>query len=179
LSTNLEESARLAGGHRWIENRCFEVLGGWVPGAAGSGAAGAVEASLMLDRHSAHHAWRADQWWDRLPVLARVERDSFCVAPSPGWSAGLDALAALADPGARLCAAYRVVIPRLHSRYSAHLAVAGAVADSSNRRTLGIVMADLAADWQEGERVLESYLGATSWSAAMGAAARIDGLLAG
>lgn len=172
MSTTLEESARLAGGHRWIENRCFEVLGGWVIDLG-------VDAAVMVDRHSRHHAWRADQWWDRLPVLARVERDSFCLAPSPGWSAGLDALAALSGQDARLCAAYRVVIPRLHSRYSAHLAVAGEAADGSSRRTLGIVMADLAADWHEGERVLEDVLGSASSVAAMGSAAEIDALLAG
>ena len=73
----LEDAARLAGSHRWIESRLFEILGGWVASTE------EVHAKLLFDRHSQHHAWRAAQWWDRLPVSSGL--DSVPVSPSKGW----------------------------------------------------------------------------------------------
>lgn len=152
MPTGLEESARYCGGSRWIETRLFEVLGGWVVTTGHTGA------KLMLDRHSSHHAWRARQWWDRLPVLADVDRDGICGPPSEGWREALDWLAARPDIVGRMSGAYRVALPRLWSRYRSHLGAADPVADDSSRRTLEIVAADLVSDWQEGEVVLQGLL---------------------
>ena len=109
----------------------------------------------MLDRHSLHHAWRAQQWRDRLPVLADVDRDALCTPPTAAWDAAFGAMGRLEPTGHRLAAAYRVVIPRLHSRYHDHRAVANGIADGATQRTLDIVAPDVAGDWQEGERILQ------------------------
>ena len=94
-----------------MEGRLFEILGGWVASTDD------VDAKLLLDRHSQHHAWRADQWWDRLPVLADVDRPALVAAPSPGIGAVAEALAALAGDVPRLAGAYRVALPRLVAAY--------------------------------------------------------------
>jgi hypothetical protein len=152
LSSTLEEAAARAGNHRWFESRLYEITGGWVTTTAD------VEAKLLLDRHSHHHAWRAQQWWDRLPVLADVDRDRLC-GPADARSADLVArLARLEGTVARLAGLGRVALPRLFGSYTSHRRQAGAVADGSIRRTLTIVTADLVADWHEAELVLQDRL---------------------
>lgn len=160
MTTTLEESARLAGSHVWVERRLFEILGLWVPSTP------EPEAKLMLDRHSHHHAWRAGQWWDRLPVLADVDRDALVTPPDPGLAAALELLASAGPAGAgatptvaRLAGAYRFALPRLWASYQRHRAQAGDTADGATLRTLGIVAPDAAADWQEGETLLQNLLG--------------------
>ena len=152
MTLNLDEAARLAGGHRWIESRLFEVLGGWV------GSTPEPDAKLLLDRHSQHDAWRAAQWWDRLPVLADVDRDRLVAAPSPAVAGAYDALAKLEGTAVRLAGAYRFALPHLVAGYDRHLAAADEVSDGAALRTLRIVAADAAADWREGERVLQGLL---------------------
>jgi hypothetical protein len=174
LTTNLDESAGRAGAHQWAESRLFEILGGWVATTP------ELEIRLLLDRHSHHCAWRAAQWWDRLPVLAGVDRSSLC-APPPGPAApAAEHLAGVEGTVGRLAAAYRVALPRLWVAYDRHGAAAGEVADSSTGRTLGIVSRDLAADWREGEARLQSLLAdGGSVRAAAAAVSSLEGLLAG
>jgi hypothetical protein len=159
--TPLQESARLIGGHCWSERRAFEIFGGWVPEVDDPAA------KVALDRHSAHCAWRARQWEDRLPVLAGVSREDLVAAPH-----GLEGLADAAaravgglEPErsdvatvARLAGAYRVVLPRLVSAYRVHLAAASPVADGPTRRSLGMGLADAVEDWAEGETLLQRFL---------------------
>ncbi len=152
MATNLDESARRAGAHQWAESRLFEVLGGWVPTTA------EPEVRLLFDRHSNHCAWRAAQWWDRLPVLADVDRDELCRAPSEEAARAVEALRGLEGTVARLAGAHRVAIPRLYVAYGKHRSRTGTVADGSTLRTLGLLLPDLAADWHEGEAVLQDLL---------------------
>ena len=52
------------GEYRWIENALYALLGEWVtdmPVAA---------VQVHLDGQSLRHAWHAELWADRLPVLA-------------------------------------------------------------------------------------------------------------
>ena len=173
MPLTLEDSARLAGGHCWVEQRLFEISGGWVRSTQ------EVEAKLMLDRQSQHHAWRARQWWDRLPVLDDVNRGGLVVPPTPAVAAVMLALSGLEDTVARLAGLYRVALARVHVSYRSHKALAGPVADASVLRTLDIVGRDVVRDWTEGEAVLQSLL--TTRRAADDAAAavgRLEGLLA-
>jgi len=168
----LEEASRRAGGHRWTELRLFEILGGWVASTED------VDAKLLFDRHSQHHAWRAEQWWDRLPVLADVDRDALVVAPSPGIGAALDALAGLDATVARLAGAYRVALPRLVAGYHAHRLGVSPVSDGAAIRTLDLLLPDVAADWREGEVLLQSRLtGGADVDAAAAAVATLEGLI--
>jgi hypothetical protein len=148
----LEEAARRAGGHRWVEARLFEILGGWVAST------GEVDARLLFDRHSQHHAWRAGQWWDRLPVLADVDRPGLVVAPSPGVGALAGGLADLDGTIPRLAGAYRVALPRLVRAYAEHRQQANPASDGAAIRTLDILIPDVVADWRDGEVLLQELL---------------------
>ena len=174
MSVSLEDSARLAGAHCWSERRLFEIVGGWVASTQ------EPAVKLMLDRHSQNHAWRAAQWWDRLPVLAGVDRDALVAAPGAPAAAAMEALQALEGTVARLAGAYRVALPRLFSAYTAHRAAAGPVSDGATLRTLGIVGPDLASDWGEGEVALQGLLrDEAAVGDAAGAVRGLEALLAG
>ncbi len=135
-----------------MERRLFEILGGWVATVADA------DAKLMLDRHSQHHAWRAAQWWDRLPVLADVDRDALVRPPSSGWEAALKELESFTSPVARLAGAYRGAFPRVASAYRAHRQEVSPLADAAVVRTLDHVGRDFSEDWGEGEAVTEALL---------------------
>jgi hypothetical protein len=168
----LEESARLAGGHRWVESRLFEILGGWVATTAD------VHVKLLFDRHSQHHAWRAGQWWDRLPVLADVARDAYVVAPSEGVATAAAVLAGLEGTVARLAGAYRVALPRLAGTYQGHRLAANGMSDGAAIRTLDLLLPDVASDWREGEVLLQRLLAdAAAVDVAAATVARLEGLL--
>jgi hypothetical protein len=156
MSITLEESARRAGTHHWAESRIFELLGSWVPGMADP------ELGLILDRHSHHAAWRAREWWDRMPVLADLDRAALSVPPSTPARVALERLATVEGDANRLAAAYRFALPRLwatYDRYQVRLVAGdGAVSDGSSLRTVGLVAPDLAADWREGETALQQVL---------------------
>jgi hypothetical protein len=149
---DLHGAGRLVGQHRWLELRVFELAGRWVPETADR------PAKLALDRHSGHGAWRAGQWEERLPVLAGVDRAALVEAPDEGWDRCLEQLVATPEPVARLAGLYRVVLPRIAQRYRAHLAASSPVAAGPTRRTLRMVLADVANDRDEGDDVLGALL---------------------
>ncbi len=174
MGTTLDESARRAGSHQWVEARLYEILGGWVVTTR------EPEIRLLLDRHSRHCAWRAAQWWERLPVLADVDREQLCVPPADRVARALGHLAGLDGTAARLAGAYRVALPRLWSAYHRHGREADPVADGSTLRTLGFVAPDVAADWREGERHLQELLtDAALIGPAAGAVTVLEEILAG
>jgi hypothetical protein len=152
VALTLDDSARLAGGHCWLERRLFEVLGGWVESTP------EPAVKVLFDRHSGHHAWRAEQWWERLPVLADLDRRSLVGPEPPALAEIADIVAAASTTATRLAGAYRVALPRLWSRYGRHLALTGPAADGSSIRTLEMVMTDVGADWREGEVLLQDML---------------------
>jgi hypothetical protein len=152
VALTLDESARLAGSHCWLERRLFEVLGGWVEPTP------EPAVKLLLDRHSGHHAWRAGQWWDRLPVLDDVDRLSLVEAEPDALPEVLQTVAAAPDTVGRLAGTYRFALPRLWTRYARHLSLTTPVSDGSSIRTLSMAMADVEADWRDGEALLQDIL---------------------
>ena len=136
----------------WAESRLFEILGGWVASTD------EPEAKLLFDRHSQHHAWRAQQWWDRLPVLADVERDGLIQPPTPAAAAAAVGLAGLDSTVPRLAGAYRVALPRLVAAYHGHRLRADPTSDGSVIRTLDLLLSDVVGDWREGEVFLQLLL---------------------
>ena len=150
------EAADLCGGHCWVERRLFEVLGAW------SLAASAPVTVVLLDRHSQHAAWRAGQWWERLPVRAGVEREELVVAPA-GWEGALGAAGSrIPPPGgdpALLWVVHRVLLARLATRYRRHQERVGPLADAPTARTLLQVLADVRSDGDEGRAALEELMG--------------------
>ncbi len=169
LPLTLGATAALVGEYRWIENALYGLLGAWVvdmPVAA---------VKLHLDQQSLRHAWHAELWADRLPVLTGADPMSLTVpsATSTALFAALDGFAPtsglpgsswppadeepLGRPGAlpRLAGLYRVVLPRLVTSYQRHLSVAGPVTDGPVARALRLVLNDEIEDWLAGERLVE------------------------
>ena len=151
---------------------CYSLLGQWVtdmPVAA---------VQIHLDAQSLRHAWHADLWADRLPVLSGVDPAGLTV-PSPSSAAlfaALDGVApgtdlpgstwppadeeSLARPGAlpRLAGLYRVVLPRLVTSYERHLRVVSPVTDAPVARALRLVLNDEIEDWHAGERLVQRLM---------------------
>ncbi|MDQ6783683.1 MAG: hypothetical protein M3063_09625 [Actinomycetota bacterium] len=170
----LMEVAERIGHYVWFERRGFEILGSWTPAIDD----GAVKA--MVDRHAQHHAWRAGQWWERLPVLAQIDRDDLVVAPRTAAASMIDTLGRLTAPAGRVAGAYRVGLPRLATTYRRHLARTSPVTDGPTIRTLTMVLADVEADWREGEAELHRVLTTPAEAYAAGyTVARLESILAG
>lgn len=151
-SLPLPVTASLVGGYRWIEQRLFELLGGW--------AAEATQPKLRvhLDEQSARHAWHASLWADRLPVRDGVSADELTVAPAVAARvlALLDQSRAETVP--LLAGLYRVVLPRLVTGYTRHLGATAPVSDGPVIRALRLVVADEIEDWHAGELLVQDLL---------------------
>lgn len=156
----LEAQARVVGGYQWIERRLFEVLGGWVLSEP------VAEARLVFDVYSQQHAWHAELWAERLPVLDGLDPATLTVPPTPEVDSLLARLAggvAGHDPAAggtllRLVGLARVVLPRLVTGYGLHLRRAAPVADGPVVRSLRLVMRDELEAWQATETMVESLV---------------------
>ena len=165
----LGRTAELVGEYRWIESALFRLLGAWVADMPVAGV------QVHLDAQGMRHAWHAELFADRLPVLAGVDPDAL-TRPSPATTALLAALEGVhapaegpgsswppADqeppprPGAlpRLAGLYRVVLPRLVTTYTRHLRVVAPVADAPLQRALRLVLRDEVEDWLAGERLVQ------------------------
>ena len=172
LPLTLGATAALVGEYRWIENALYSLLGQWVtdmPVAA---------VQIHLDAQSLRHAWHADLWADRLPVLSGVDPAGLSVPSSSSVAlfAALDGLApgtdlpgstwppaeeeSLGRPGAlpRLAGLYRVVLPRLVISYERHLRAVSPVTDAPVTRALRLVLNDEIEDWHAGERLVQRLM---------------------
>ena len=168
----LEQSAALAGRYRWVEHRLFELTGSWAPSAP------APAAQVLLDALSLQHAWHAELWADRLPVLDGVDHDR--LTRSPAALARL--FEAMAEPDrleppageerwvARLAGLFRVVLPRLAVGYGRHLSMAVPATDGPTIRALRLILRDELEAWQAGEALLEELVTGPARAAAAAAA---------
>lgn len=174
---DLTSTAALVGAYRWIEHTLYEVLGTWVVDIPLPGV------QIHVDAQSTRHAWHAELWALRLPVLHGSDPDALTVSPDPAGAvlavlggfappvgavtswAGLTGDDDTADgtrspssgPGVlpRLAGLYRVVLPRLITSYGRHLRAASAVSDGPLIRALQLVLADEIEDWHAGERLVQ------------------------
>ncbi len=139
----LHGAARIVGGWCWAEQRCFEVLGGWVRDTDHAGA------KQMLARHSRHHAWRAQRWAELLPRAYSASPDSL-IAPGVDDEAVFDALAALDTVGLRMQAHYHVVYSALLMAYQTSPVVMSSLSDAPALRAIRIILSDGQHDLTEG-----------------------------
>jgi len=156
----LEAQGRTVGSYQWIERRLFEVLGGWVTSEP------VDEAQLVFDIYSRQHAWHAELWGERLPVLDTLDPATLTLPPSAEVDRLLGMLAGGAPgqaPAAggtllRLVSLARVVLPRLIAGYGLHLRRSAPVADGPVVRTLRLVIRDEIEAWQTMETLVQTLV---------------------
>jgi hypothetical protein len=144
----IDESARRLGHLRWVEQRLFETLGGWVPTTDDA------DAELLFARHSFHHAWHAELLGRCLPDTRDHEPDALTAPADDAWRALLDALRELDATPARLVAVYGVVVPWLLAEYDAFLGDASPVRDAPSIRWVHVVLADVQTDAADAAELL-------------------------
>ncbi len=165
----LGTTAALVGEYRWIEGALYRALGEWVTDMP------VPAVQVHLDGQSMRHAWHAELWAERLPVLDGADPDALTVpsapsaavfaalagepsptgGPGPPWPEGADGESGPPGVLPRLAGLYRVVLPRLVTTYERHLQVAGEVTDGPVRRALRLVLNDEIEDWRAGERLVQ------------------------
>jgi hypothetical protein len=145
----LHDTARRIHLARWLELRCFEVLGGWVATTP------EPDVKLALSRQSHHHAWHAGLFERVLPVANGFEA-TIVEMPPPGWQRLVDDLADLSGTADRLHGAYDVLLPAKLAEYQEWLRSADEVRDAPLRRWLGFVVTDELADLAEGRAILDA-----------------------
>jgi hypothetical protein len=164
----LFELAPVLGCYRWIEQRLFELTGAWASEVP------VPEAQLHLHDVSRQHAWHADLWAERLPVLDGMDPWVLTRPLGPAVGPLFAALAGAESPNPsapqpppgsdgrgvvqRLAGLYRVVLPRLLTTYQLHLARTVRVTDGPVIRALRLVQRDELEACAEGERLLQRVL---------------------
>ncbi|MBV8463989.1 MAG: hypothetical protein JO368_11880 [Acidimicrobiales bacterium] len=173
----MEQTAALVGRYRWVEHALYVLLGRWVQDAA------LPAVQVHLDAQGMRHAWHAELWADRLPVLSSSHPERLTV-PSPPMASLFRLLGAsvpaasdatemgrsrfdvVLDAGTsdvpgtlpRLAALYRVVLPRLVATYEHHLSLTAEPTDGPVRRALRLVLNDEIEDWRTGERMVQQLM---------------------
>jgi hypothetical protein len=136
------------GAARWLELRCFELLGGWVTTTP------EPDVKLAFARQSHHHAWHAELFERVLPSANGFSADGLVTAPGDAWTALVDDLLALTSTNDRLAGAYDVLLPAKLAEYEEWLDAIDPIQDAPLRRWLGFVVADERADLTEGRALL-------------------------
>ena len=136
----LEEAAQVAGRARWLEDRLFSVVGGWV----------VVEddppAKALFAAHSLRHAWHASVWRDRIPRVAHLDPEALTVPAGAAVVARIDDLAGATASGPdgtlERLSLLTAVVEGLVAAYRERIARAHPLADGPTVRWLGFVLAD-------------------------------------
>jgi hypothetical protein len=142
----------MVGAYRWVEGRLFEVLGGWVVDEK------IPRARIEFDEQSQAHAWHAELFWDRLPVLDWVDREALSVSPGKDVTNLFSEMSERTHTLPRLILLSRLVLPRLVSGYRLHLERAAPVSDAPLIRALRLVLSDELEQLHRVEALLEALL---------------------
>ncbi len=152
---SLEELARRTGAYCWLEGRLFETLGSWVSTVPES------EVKLALASHARQHAWHAELWQERLPLIPHSSPERLTAPTSAEVGAFAAAVAEARSEDQtieKLVGAYRVLLPRMVAAYSEHLRVTSEVSDGPVIRALRLVLSDELEGWARGEQLVQSLL---------------------
>jgi hypothetical protein len=151
----LHDSARRIGAYKWAEMRLFEVIGGWVATTPEP----VVKAFFAEQCH--HHAWHAELWHQRLPLLREIDAESLTQPANLQVVTCFTTLESAETTLERLVGAYRVVLPYLVAAQTEHLRVTSKVSDGPVIRTLNLVLTDEIADWRAGEALAQAAIRAS------------------
>jgi hypothetical protein len=128
---SLESAAQRHGGWRWVERRLYELSG------SRSATAGLTAATRVhLFEAATRHAWHAQLWAERLPVLAGWDPETLTVPPSRRAEAALEELDGAAGEAALLQGLYGGVVPALLDAYRRH---AGALSEAAGAPVLRVL----------------------------------------
>jgi hypothetical protein len=158
---DLHQAAGLVGTYCAIERRLFELTG-----AMATEAEMPTEIQVYLDSLSAQHAWHAELWADRLPVVAGIDAQALVVVPGPAGEV-LEEVAK-ARPAEGLAGLFRVVLPRLVASYAHHEATASPASEPPTLRALRLVLRDEVESLVTGEALVQGLLGTPEAVAAAG-----------
>jgi hypothetical protein len=149
----IREAAARVGAYRWAEQRLFHLTGEW------AGAPSVSDSTRVhLFEMSAQHAWHAELWAQRLPVLAGMDPDRL-TRPLGSMGPVLTAVGlGEADERDWLTGLYRVALPRLLVTYRDHLARVAPVAEAPVARALALVVRDEHEQLLAGEALLQGLL---------------------
>lgn len=171
------------GAYRWVEHRLFELTGTW------AAAPGLVDvARVHLFESSAQHAWHAQLWADRLPVLAGVDPDGLTRPVGARAAALLDALEPAEvpepDPGAEAARGVRFVagltaevLPRLLGSYREFGRRLVPVTDGPSIRALTLVVRDIEEELAAAGTLLGGLAGSSAaeeWARALAERSLLD-----
>jgi hypothetical protein len=149
---DLHQASGMLGAYCALERRLFELTG-----SASAEPEMPAEASVYLDSLSAEHAWHAELWADRLPVVSGIDAEALVVLPEAA-AVALEGVAAGA-PLARLAALFRVALPRLVASYARHESAASQVSERPTLRALRLVLRDEVEALVTGEALVQGLLG--------------------
>ena len=165
------------GAYRWTEERLFELTGTW------AAAPGLVDvARVHLFEASTQHAWHAQLWADRLPVLAGVDPEGLTRPVGARAASLLTALepaevpepspGAEAPRGVRFVAGLTVeVLPRLLGSYAEFGRRLVPVTDGPSIRALTLVVRDVEEELAAAGTLLGGLAGSSAaeeWARALG-----------
>ena len=170
--TTTHATSRWVGRAVWVEQRLFEVVGGWVATTTDDEATAAI-ASL-----SRHHAWRADVLAELLSTYGGTAPDDHGAGPEAAVEAGLVLLADLPSDVDRLAGLARSVLPRLVVAHDGFLADASPVSGRPAVRLVTVARDDLVADWRRVEALLQRRAAPADVGAMLAAVERLEGRLA-
>jgi hypothetical protein len=127
---SIDELAGLVGAYCWLEERLFELIGGWAVarGERDGTEATTAECRVWCAAASRRHGALATRWAERLPLRAGVDAAAL-VAPPLGLAPALDELAA-AEVWAGFALLVRRVLPWLRAVYATHLDGASPVSEA-------------------------------------------------
>jgi len=158
---DLHQAAGLVGAYCAIERRLFELTG-----SSATGPEMAPDVQVYLDALSAEHAWHAELWADRLPVVSGIDAQALVVIPAPAREV-LDEVAT-GGPVETLAGLFRVVLPRLIVSYAHHQAAASSASEPPTLRALRLILRDEVEALVAGEALVQRLLGTSEAVAAAG-----------
>jgi hypothetical protein len=158
IQITLEETARWIGHSRWLEERCFELFGGWVPTTP------EPDAKLAFARQSHHHAWHAELFDRVSPAANGFNADGLVGAPNDGWEVLFAKMVGLASTVERVVAAYELLIPHKLREYERWRSVTDEIRDAPLLRWLAFVILDERNDLAEGQALLEDRTDEVPWA---------------
>ena len=158
---DLHQAAALVGAYCAIERRLFELTG-----SIATESEMVPEIQVYLDSLSAEHAWHAELWSDRLPVVNGIDALALVVLPEPAEEV-LDQVGS-GIAAERLVGLFRVVLPRLVASYAQHEAFASSVSEPPTLRVLRLILRDEVEAWVSGEALVQGFLGTPEAVAAAG-----------